>query len=63
MFDRVEADRPDLNGLLHRRMQIGEPEAFQQTQHVHILAPAMLCHGRLHQATQRGEFPGQVAAL
>ena len=63
MLDGVEADRTKLEGLLHRRMQIGKLEAFQQPQHLHILAPAMLCHARLHQAAQRGELFGQIPAL
>jgi len=63
MFDRVEADRAELKGLLHRSMQIGKLEAFQQAQDLHILPTAMLCHPRLHQPAQRGELFGQVPAL
>ena len=36
MLDGVEADRSELQGLLHRRMQIGEFEAFQEPQYLHI---------------------------
>jgi hypothetical protein len=63
MFDGVEADGPEMQGLLHRRMQIANVKAFQQPQHLHILAPAALCHARFHQATQCGELSGQVPAL
>src|SRR3546814_17324271 len=63
MLDRIEAERTEMQGLRHRRMQIGEVEAFQQPQNLHVLAPAVLVHPRLHQAAQRGELDGQVPAL
>src|SRR3546814_13834608 len=63
MLDRIEADRTEMQGLLHRRMQIGEVEAFQQPQNLHVLAPAVLVYPRLQQAAQRRELAGQVPAL
>ena len=63
MLDGVEADCAELEGLLHRRMQVRNLEALQQAQDLHILTPAMLCHAAFHQAAQRGEFLGQIPAL
>src|SRR5690606_2039832 len=63
MFDRVEADRSELESLLHRRMQISKLEAFQQAKNLHVLTPTMLCHAAFHQAAKRGELFRQVPAL
>ena len=63
MLDGVEANRTELEGLLHRRMQVRKLEALQQAKNLHILAPAMLCHAAFHQPAQCGEFLGQVPAL
>lgn len=63
VLHRIEADCPHIERLLHRSVQIGKREAFQQAQYLHILAPAMLAHARLHEATQRLERLGQIPAL
>src|SRR3546814_15710911 len=63
MLDGVEADSSELQGLLHRRMQVRKVETLQKTENLHVLTSAMLCHAALHQPAQRGEFLWQVPPL
>src|SRR5690554_4255888 len=63
MLDGIEAYGAQLQRLLYGRMQIGQIEAFQKTQHLHIGAPTQLAHPRFHQATQCGERLGKFPAL
>lgn len=63
MLDRIEADCAELDRLLHRRMQIGELETFQQSQNLHVFPPTMLGHAAFHQPAQRGELVRQIPAL
>ena len=63
MLDGVEADCAELKGLLHRRMQICQFEAFQKTENLHIFPPPMLGHAAFHQPAQRREFLRQVPTL
>ena len=60
MLHGVEANRAELQRLLHRGMQIVEAEALQQAQHLHVFAPSGLDHSRLHQAAQSGELGRQI---
>src|SRR5690606_15189443 len=62
-LDGIEAYGAQLQRLLYGRMQIGQIEAFQKTQHLHIGAPTQLAHPRFHQATQCGERLGEFPAL
>src|SRR3546814_116527 len=63
MLDGVEADSSELQGLLHRRMQVRKVETLQKTENLYVLTSAMLCHAALHQPAQRGEFLWQVPPL
>ena len=56
----VEADRAQLQGLLHGCMQVIDVEGLEQTQDLHILAAPHLEHARLHQAAQSLELFGQL---
>src|SRR5690606_38098850 len=63
MRDGIDAYSAQLQRLLYGRMQIGQSEAFQKTQHSHIGAPTQLAHPRVHQPTQCGERRGEFPAL
>ena len=62
MLHRVEADRTAVDGVAHAGRDILDREHFQQPQHLHELALALLAHARLQQAAQRRERLGQVPA-
>lgn len=40
MLNGIEADSVKIDGLFHRRLEIGDGERFQQAQHLCIFAPA-----------------------
>ena len=56
----IEADRAQLQGLLHGRVEIIDVEGFQQAQNLHIFPASRLDHPRLHQAAQGCELRRQV---
>jgi hypothetical protein len=62
MLDRVKADRAAGDGLSDAGQHVLGAEYLQQPQDLDELALAAFGHAGLDQATQRGEFLGQVPA-
>ena len=60
MLHGIEANRAELQRLLHRSMKIVEAKALQQAQDLHVFAPSGLDHSCLHQAAQGRELGRQL---
>lgn len=62
MLDRVEADRAESQRVFDGVRQFLHREGLQQTQYLHILAPAVFLQPRIEQPSQGGEALGQQPA-
>jgi hypothetical protein len=62
MFDRIKANSASGDGLSNAGQHVLGAEYLEQPQDLNELTRAAFGHAGLDQATQRGEFLGQVPA-
>ncbi len=63
MFDRVIADRAEIQSLAHGAVDMVHLEGFQQPQDLDVFPLARFAHPGLQQPAQRGERVWQIPTL